>query len=206
MDKLTNKNCLFLPVSGIFLKAATNFFIPMANEEIPNDLGSPINTIPAGSPQRRPWQATVEEALDDKNPLQVVDADCADLLEDINLEYNPNESIKSDSDDSDDEPGGEAEAECVQRANEEKDMQWSPPTVEAVKEGHKKIKDLIHPPQNTGKGYKDPKLDLVLRSRLEAMMRFMWAYINSKSPCYDKWEAASLDTAWAAERGPYFAR
>ena len=187
------------PLSPVSLwKAATNFFVPTAaaNTEIPNNHESPINTIPADSPRKRPWQATVEEALDGGNPPS--DSDGADLLEDINLEDNPSDGNDSDSEDSDNEP---AEAE-----SEEKDMRWSPPTVEAVKEAHKKIKDMIRPPRDNGKGYKDPKLDLVLRGRLEAMMRFMWAYINSESPCYDKWEAASLDTARAAERGSYFAR
>ena len=169
-------------------KAAKNFFVG-------------DDTILNGSPQ-----AAVEDALDDQN-LSLdsgLATDRADLLEDLDLEDNIQVGIDSEGSDGDSEESGEdIEADCVR--NHEKDVRWNPPTVQAVKEAHKKIKVIIHPSRGTGKGYKDPKLALVLRGRLENMQRFMWAYINSESPVYDKWEVASLDTAQTAERGPYFA-
>jgi hypothetical protein len=40
------------------------------------------------------------------------------------------------------------------------------------------LKKILKPLQWTGKGYKDPELDLVFRARLEGMRQFMWTYIN----------------------------
>jgi hypothetical protein len=87
-----------------------------------------------------------------------------------------------------------------------KDQQWKAPTVEAACKVHMKIKDILHPRQNNGKGHKDPKLDLLLRSWLEGMQRFLWTYTNINSRLYNKWMAASLETAESAERGRWYAR
>ncbi|KAF8994294.1 hypothetical protein BDQ17DRAFT_1251928, partial [Cyathus striatus] len=57
-----------------------------------------------------------------------------------------------------------------------------------------------------GVGHKDPKLDLLLHSWLEAMKQFLWNYTNIHSKFYGKWMAASLDTADALECGCWFAR
>ncbi|KAF8228552.1 hypothetical protein L208DRAFT_1291002, partial [Tricholoma matsutake] len=40
---------------------------------------------------------------------------------------------------------------------------------------------------------------------LEGMKRFLWNYINPASRFYGKWIAASVDTATASEKGPWFA-
>ena len=89
---------------------------------------------------------------------------------------------------------------------DEKEKRWKPPTLEATQAAHANIKAIIRPPWDTGGGYKDPGLDLLLRSRLESMQRFLWAYINVKSPFHKKWTMASLDIAHTAEKGLWFAR
>ena len=78
--------------------------------------------------------------------------------------------------------------------------------VSAAKIAHKEIKKILHPPRDTGRGYKNPKLDLLTRSRLEAMQQFLWAYVNPISETYDKWSMSSLAAATALEKGPWFAR
>jgi hypothetical protein len=87
-----------------------------------------------------------------------------------------------------------------------KDQRWKPPTVEAACKAHTKIKDILHPCRDNGIGHKDPKLDLLLRSRLEGMQRFLWAYTNINSRVYNTWMAASLETAESAEHGRCYAR
>ena len=86
-----------------------------------------------------------------------------------------------------------------------KDQQWKPPTMEAACKAHMKIKDILHPCQDNGKGHKDLKLDLLLRSQLEGMQRFLWTYTNINSRVYNKWMAASLETAESAEHGWWYA-
>jgi hypothetical protein len=89
--------------------------------------------------------------------------------------------------------------------DDEKDHRWKPPSIEAAKVAHMKIKDIFHPKRQKGHGYKDLKLDLLLRSRLEAMQHFLWMYINPESHFYNKWMAASLDAAQGSEQGVWFA-
>jgi hypothetical protein len=62
----------------------------------------------------------------------------------------PDEPVMSDED-------GEGEEH-----SDQKEMRWKSPTLEAVQTAHPKIKAIIHPLQNTGNGYKDPGLDLLL--------------------------------------------
>ncbi|KAF8975033.1 hypothetical protein BDQ17DRAFT_1268204, partial [Cyathus striatus] len=57
-----------------------------------------------------------------------------------------------------------------------------------------------------GIGHKDPKLNSLLHSWLEAMKQFLWNYTNIHSLFYGKWMAASLDTANALECRCWFAR
>jgi hypothetical protein len=59
-----------------------------------------------------------------------------------------------------------------------------PPTVAAASTAYQKIKLILHPPRDNGKGYKDPKLDLLLRGRLEGMKQFLWVYSNPSSRTY----------------------
>ncbi|KAF8165830.1 hypothetical protein B0H34DRAFT_627996, partial [Crassisporium funariophilum] len=83
---------------------------------------------------------------------------------------------------------------------------WQPPTVVAAKIAYERIKLILHPSRGTGKGYKDPKLDLLLQGRLEAMKQFLWVYSNSESKTYNKWTASSVETAAALGKGPWLSR
>ena len=86
----------------------------------------------------------------------------------------------------------------------------SPPTLEDARLALADIKKVLKPPRKTGKGYKDPKIDLVLRGRLELMKMFLWQYTDIESRVKGEkgktWIGASLSVAHAAKRGPWLAR
>jgi len=103
-----------------------------------------------------------------------------------------------------DEPGMSDEDGEGEAHNDEKVKIWKPPTLEAAQAAHAKIKAIICPLWDTGNGYKDPGLNLLLWSWLESMQQLLWAYIDVKSPFYKKWMVASLDIACAAEKGLWF--
>jgi hypothetical protein len=190
-------------------KFANNFFVPWSvpPSEQAEDTETARQTLiepgteaevasqepenPGASFQPR-HQATVEDVPDEDN------IDTRDLLEDIQVEHRPDEAHEEEASDS------ESEDEDDQGTS--KVTKKPPPNVTVAGEAYKKLKDIISPPRNKGKGYKDPNLDLLTRSRLEAMKHFLWTFINPQSRSYDQWMAASLNTARAAERGPWFAR
>jgi len=74
----------------------------------------------------------------------------------------PDEDANEESDDENDsaqsDEEGEGEAE-----NDKKNTRWKPPTVAAAKIAHDRIKHILRPLRNTGKGYKDPNLDLLIQ-------------------------------------------
>jgi hypothetical protein len=76
------------------------------------------------------------------------------------------------------------------------------PTVDKVVLALEDIKKILKPPWLTGRGYKDPELDLLFRSHLEGMQQFMWTYINPNSGVMGHWQASSLKTANDLQRGP----
>jgi hypothetical protein len=92
------------------------------------------------------------------------------------------------------EPSTSDQAGHGRAQDNEKDHRWKPPSVEAAKVAHMKIKNILHLKRQMGHGYKDPKLDLLLKSQLEAMQHFLWTFTNPESHLYNKWMAASLDT------------
>ena len=150
--------------------------------------GPPVSTG-VDMPCRPNQQATVEDVTDEQDPV-------------IPSPENQNDD---DNDGDDDNTRSDEEGEgCAQ--DDEKSTRWMPPTVELSKVAYERIKRILRPPRLTGNGDKDPGLDLLLRSRLEAMMRFLWAYINPQSKSFDKWSAVSLEMAKAVERGLWFAR
>jgi hypothetical protein len=61
------------------------------------------------------------------------------------------------------------------------------------------LKLILRPPQNSGGGYKDPKLDLLLQSHLEKMQMFFWNYTDPANKTRG-WQAASLKTAQAFQK------
>lgn len=81
-----------------------------------------------------------------------------------------------------------------------------PPTVDEVALALEDIKKILNPPRRTGRGYKDPELDLLFRSRLESMQQFMWTYINPNSGATGHWQASSLKTADNLRKGPAHAQ
>ena len=56
-----------------------------------------------------------------------------------------------------------------------------PPTLEDVCSALANIRKVLKPPWKTGKGFKDPKIDLVLHGRLELMKMFLWQYTDVES-------------------------
>lgn len=80
------------------------------------------------------------------------------------------------------------------------------PSVEEVTLALEDLKKILKPLQQTGKGYKDPELDLVFRAHLEGMKQFMWTYINPISGFTGCWSASSLHTADCLQRGPLHAQ
>jgi len=78
-----------------------------------------------------------------------------------------------------------------------------PPTVAEAAAALGDLKLLIQPRWTSGIGHKDPKLDLLLRSRLEKMRMFLWHYTKPIGAC--RWQAASLMTANAYEKSTWLA-
>jgi hypothetical protein len=79
-----------------------------------------------------------------------------------------------------------------------------PPTINEARLALVDLKLILRPPRSSGWGHKDPKLDLLLRTRLERMQMFLWNYTDSMSKS-SGWMAASLKTAHAHEKGPWLA-
>jgi hypothetical protein len=79
------------------------------------------------------------------------------------------------------------------------------PTLEEATLALQGLKNILRPPRH-GAGYKDPKLDLFFHEWLEGMKQFLWAYINPNSKTYGCWQAVSLQTADALEKGLSHAR
>jgi hypothetical protein len=69
-----------------------------------------------------------------------------------------------------------------------------PPSMEAAKVALTDLGLLLRPPRQTGAGYKNPKLDLLLRHRLEQMQVFLRKYTDHSHGA-NGWMAASLQTA-----------
>jgi hypothetical protein len=56
-----------------------------------------------------------------------------------------------------------------------------PPTLEDVCSALADIRKVLKPLRKTGKGFKDPKIDLVLHGHLELMKMFLWQYTDVES-------------------------
>ena len=84
----------------------------------------------------------------------------------------------------------------------EKGLFEPPPSIDAARLALAAIKLVLKPHRNIGAGYKDPRIDLLMRGQLNLMKLFLWRYIDSN----DGWIASSLQVAHAAERGPWLAK
>jgi len=92
------------------------------------------------------------------------------------------------------------QSDCLQVP--EKGVFEPPPSVDAARSALEAIKLVLKPRRDTGAGYKDPHIDLLMRGRLDLMKLLLWRYIDSD----DGWIASSLQVAHAAERGPWLAK
>jgi hypothetical protein len=59
---------------------------------------------------------------------------------------------------------GLEEEEEVSHNDDQKNQRWKAPSIEAAKIAHAELKNILHPPQKNGIGYKHAKIDLLLRS------------------------------------------
>jgi len=85
-----------------------------------------------------------------------------------------------------------------------------PPTLDEARSALDGIKKILKPPRDSGAGYKDANLDLLLRGQVEMMRMLLVAYMDrlsrpGKLP-HGVWGATSLEVAEMAERGPWLAR
>jgi hypothetical protein len=80
-----------------------------------------------------------------------------------------------------------------------------PPTVEEAAFALADLNRVLRPPRDSGGGHKDPKLDSLLRRRLERVQMFLRNYTDptNKAP---GWQAASLKTAKAFGKTTWLAK
>jgi hypothetical protein len=77
------------------------------------------------------------------------------------------------------------------------------PSNTAVDQGIKTIQDILHPPRKTGRGYKNPVLNPVLRGRLELMLGFLRLY---RAQNHASWRQAAETMAKVGGKGEWLAR
>lgn len=57
------------------------------------------------------------------------------------------------------------------------------------------LKMILHPSRKTGRGYKDPEIDLWRHARLEGMMSTFYMFTNPQSLTYNQWGASAYQAA-----------
>jgi hypothetical protein len=67
------------------------------------------------------------------------------------------------------------------------------------------LKKNLHPKRDTGRGYKDPEIDLWRRARLEGMMSMFHMFTNRQSRTYNQWGASACQVAIGMGRGKHCA-
>lgn len=77
------------------------------------------------------------------------------------------------------------------------------PQRQSVDKAIQNLKNILHPPHHTGHGYKDPKLPMLLRTRLELMVGFLRLYQASD---YTGWVLHADAMATAGGKGPWLSR
>lgn len=96
------------------------------------------------------------------------------------------------------------QAGCGEADDDNLHPKWQAPSVQAIEALLPIVKSILRPPRNTGRGYKDPGLNLLTRDRLESMRRFLQAYTTGRYRGH--WVAASLATTQMEGRGLWHAR
>lgn len=79
----------------------------------------------------------------------------------------------------------------------------APPSAHQVQNGLLDLQLILKPPRKTGRGFKDARINTVLRSRLESMAMFLRLF---RKFGYIQWSEASELAAEAAGKGPWLAR
>lgn len=94
------------------------------------------------------------------------------------------------------------------RAEKHGDPKAAPNFLDA-QDAHTTVLTILKPKRVAGKGYVKADLDLVLRTRLEWMMIFLWIYVDVANDLSGRerprWIAASLWAASTAQKGTWFA-
>jgi hypothetical protein len=133
----------------------------------------------------------------DNFPVQVVSEHASDSEEDTDKATSDHlDGTESDGDDEPTTPWTRPPLVAGQYS--------PPPTVNEAAAALKDIKLMLKPPRASGIGYKDPRLDSLLRSRLEKMKMFLWNYVDPSNTTRG-WQAASLQTARAFEKTTWLA-
>lgn len=77
------------------------------------------------------------------------------------------------------------------------------PTNSAVNNAIDQLQKILHPPQDSGKGYKIAKISLLLQGHLELMAGFLWLY---KASNYTGWKIHADAMAMSAGKGPWLSQ
>ncbi|KAJ7665798.1 hypothetical protein B0H17DRAFT_1210803 [Mycena rosella] len=122
------------------------------------------------------------------------------------------DSGEEDTPDFDDNNLSDAESEEEASPEPQPEIQRTPPTIEEAREALKALARILRPPHDSGAGYKDPKLDLLTRTRYKWLKSFLHIYSSDNRPIGNRdakaarWMAASLEAAHAAQKGPWLAQ
>ena len=81
-----------------------------------------------------------------------------------------------------------------------------PPTQADVLVAMEDLKKILHPKHDTRRGYKDPKIDLWRRARVEGMLSMFYMFTNWESHTYNHWGASACQAAIGMGRGKHCAR
>ena len=68
------------------------------------------------------------------------------------------------------------------------------------------LKKILSPRRDTGRGYKDPEINLWRRARLEGMNSMLHMFTNQQSCTYNQWGASACQTAIGTSRGRHCAQ
>ena len=68
------------------------------------------------------------------------------------------------------------------------------------------LKKILSPRRDTGRGYKDPEIDLWRRAHLEEMNSMLHMFTNQQSHTYNQWGASACQTAIGMGQGRHCAR
>ena len=80
------------------------------------------------------------------------------------------------------------------------------PTQADVLAAIKDLNEILHPKRDTGRGYKDPEIDLWRHARVEGMLSMFHMFTIRESCTYNQWGASACQAAIGMGRGKHCAR